>query len=74
LAVALENSVKNLLLVYKADNCLRSGSDSSVGIATDYGLEGPGASPGGDEIFSPFRPALGPAQSPIIWVPSLSRG
>ena len=24
------------------------GSDSSVGIATDYGLDGPGSNPGGD--------------------------
>ena len=24
---------------------------SSVGIATDYGLDGPGSNPGGDEIF-----------------------
>ena len=37
-----------------------SGPGSSVGIATDYGLDGPGSNPGGDEIFSPSRPALGP--------------
>ena len=36
------------------------GSGSSVGIATDYGLDGPGSNPGGDEIFRPSRPALGP--------------
>ena len=24
---------------------------SSVGIATDYGLDGPGSNPGGDEVF-----------------------
>ena len=47
---------------------------SSVGIATDYGLDGPGSNPGGDEIFNPFRPALGPAQPPVKWVPDLSRG
>ena len=38
---------------------------SSVGIATDYGLEDPGSNPGGDEIFRPSRPALGPTQPPI---------
>jgi len=38
------------------------GSGSSVGIATDYGLDGPGSNPGGDEIFRPSRPALGPTQ------------
>jgi len=32
---------------------------SSVGIATDYGLDGPELDPGGDEIFHPSTPALG---------------
>jgi len=35
---------------------------SSVGIGTDYGLEGPGSNPGGDEIFRPSRPTLRPTQ------------
>ena len=47
---------------------------SSVGIATDYGLDGPGSIPGGDEIFRPSRPALGPIQPPVKWVQVLSRG
>ena len=50
------------------------GSGSSVGIATDYGLDGPGSNPGGDEIFRPSRPVLGSTQPPVKWVPSLSRG
>ena len=41
------------------------GPGSSVGIANDYGLVGPGSYPGGDEIFRPSRPALGPTQPPI---------
>jgi hypothetical protein len=49
------------------------GPGSSVGLATDYGLDGPGSNPGGDEIFSPSRPALGPTQPPVQWVPSFSR-
>jgi len=50
------------------------GPGSSVGIATDYGLDGPGSNPGGDEIFRPSRPALGPTQPPVKLVPGISRG
>jgi len=50
------------------------GPGSSVGIATDYELDGPGSSPGGDENFRPSRPALGPTQPPVQWVLGISRG
>ena len=50
------------------------GPDSSVGIATDYGLDGPGSNPGGDEFFRPSRPTLGPIQPSVQWVLGLSRG
>ena len=40
------------------------GPGGSVGIATNYGLDGPGSNPGGEEIFPPSRSALGPNQPP----------
>jgi hypothetical protein len=48
------------------------GRDSSVGIATRYGLDGPGIDLrcGGGFPY-PSRPALGPTQPPIQWVPGL---
>jgi len=49
-------------------------SSSSVGIVTDYGLDGPGLNPGGYEIFRPSRPALGPSQPPVKLLSGLSRG
>ena len=39
-----------------------SGPGSSVGIATDYGLGGPGSNPDGDEIFPPVQ--TGPEAHP----------
>jgi len=50
-----------------------SGSVSSVGIITDYGVDSPGSNPGGDEIIRPSRPALGLPQPPVQWVPGFSR-
>ena len=41
-------------------HAIKVGRGSSVAIATDYGLDGPGSNPGGHEIFR-----LGPTQPPV---------
>ena len=53
--------------------CDQRGPGSSVGIAIDYGLDGSESNPGWDEIFRTSRLTLGPTQSPVKWVPGLSR-
>ena len=51
------------------------GQDSSVDIATRYGLDGPGIESRWRRDFPHLsRPALGPTQPPVQWVPGLSRG
>ena len=49
--------------------------DSSVGIATRYGMGGPGIECRWGRDFPHLpRPALGPTQFPIQWVPGLFTG
>jgi hypothetical protein len=51
------------------------GRYSSIGIATRYGLDGPGIeSVWGRDFPQPSRPALVPTQLPIQWIPSLFPG
>jgi hypothetical protein len=53
---------------------IKVGQDSTVSIATRYGLDGLGIeSRWGRDFPHPSRPTLGPTQPPIQWVPGLSR-
>ena len=59
------------------DRCAlkRGGPGSEVVIATGYGLDGPRIeSRWGRDFPHLSRPALGPTQPPVRWVPGLSRG
>jgi hypothetical protein len=59
----------------RISNSKSVGRDSSVGIATRYGLDGPGSNPGEARDFPhPSRPALGPTQPPIQWVLGIFTG
>jgi hypothetical protein len=54
---------------------IQPGRDSSVGIATGYGLDGSGIeSRWGRDFPHLFRPDLGPTQPPVKWIPGLSPG
>ena len=50
--------VNNIILLNSIAHFSIYGPGSSVGIATDYGIDGPESNPGGDEIFRSSRPVL----------------
>ena len=75
LKLHLHTAVPMPLLEMDPSVTSNGGRDSAVGIATRYGLDGPGIeSRWGRDFPQPSRPALGPTQPPVQWVPGLHQG
>jgi hypothetical protein len=70
-AVYMAAPVRNIL----DTTSYTSGPGSPIGMANDYRLDGPGIeSQWGRNFSHTSRTSLGPTQSPVQWVPHLSRG
>ena len=68
------NKFLSSIVIYLPYYMVLYGPGSSVGIVTDYGLNGPGIESQWGEIFRRSRTALGPTQPPVQGLPGFSRG
>ena len=67
---SVKNTVKNIRGLLSAH-----GPGSVIGIAIGYGMDGQGIEYlWGRDFQHLCRPALGPTQPPVQWVPGFSRG
>jgi hypothetical protein len=72
---SLSSTIISLYCFSSSIQCTLEGRNSSVGIATCYGLDGPEIeSRWGRDFSHTSRPALGPTQPPTQWILGLSRG
>ena len=58
----LKHGINNIIYIY----VYKIGWVAQSVQRLNMGVKGPGSNPGGDEMFRPFRPTLGPNPNPCV--------